>query len=103
MTDSIFSLFLHEDRMKDIYFDRERLSQGRYDSNDGLCVAKAQCTVKDFRTLVRKGGLDDVREKILLVSFYQLVDNDNVWHLGETVGPEFRLPPCEQCILSLRV
>ena len=71
-------------------FARERLDQKSYDLNNPLEAARFQQTVLDFMELARVDESTVPNADGILTEFCEFVDDPEVWHLAQTVVPEFR-------------
>lgn len=71
-------------------FDAARFDGGQYDRNEPLHFARFQRTVEEFMVLLRNNDLTYPKDRGLLDVFCKFVDNAEVWHLAQTVAPEFR-------------
>ena len=79
-----------------IAFDMERLRKQEYDLNNPLDAAKFQRTVLDFMEIVRATAARSPGMEDDLNRFCTFVDDRAVWHLAQTVTPEFRSALVEQ-------
>lgn len=77
-------------------FDAAQFDGGQYDRNEPLDLARFQRTVERFMVLLRSNDLTCPNDQGLLDEFCKFVDNSEVWHLAQTVTPEFRLAKEEQ-------
>lgn len=75
-------------------FDRVRF--GPYNRNEPLHLARFQRTVGDFMVLLRDDVLTLPNDQKLLDEFCNFVNDSEVWHLAQTVTPEFRLAKEDQ-------
>ncbi len=74
----------------------ERLIKANYDLNNPLDAARFQQTVFEFMKLVKGNSLGDPNGAELMDQFCKFVDDKQVWHLAQTVVPEFRSSREEQ-------
>ena len=74
----------------------ERLVKANYDFNNPLEAARFQKTIFEFMKLVKDDSLGDPNGEELMDKFCKLVNDREVWHLAQTVVPEFRSSREEQ-------
>ncbi|KAL8837174.1 MAG: hypothetical protein Q9170_002635 [Blastenia crenularia] len=71
-------------------FDLTRLQGQSYDLNDLLALARFQSTVDDFIALAREDKVDESTNQQMIDMFCELVKDEEVWFLAQTMVPEFR-------------
>ncbi len=74
----------------------ERLIKANYDFNNPLDAARFQRTVFEFMKLVNANSLGDPKGAELMDQYCKFVDDKEVWHLAQTMVPEFRSSREEQ-------
>ena len=79
-----------------IDFDMERLRKQAYDLNNPLHSARFQCTVINFMEIVKSPATSSRLTHDDMNRFCDFVDDQPVWHLAQTVVPEFRYALVEQ-------
>ena len=84
--------------MSILAFDWTRFNKENYDLNDPLGAAKFLRTTMDFMDLLREDQSPTLDTDGLLIEFCFFVDDSEVWHLAQTVVPEFRTSADAQCV-----